>query len=515
MPEDERTRVVIIGAGAAGVFTAYLLDRFAEGRFEVTLIDENAQVGGHAHSMGVPADDPQMNIDLGAQFFSEEAQPAYCRLLRHAGFFDVPGLITSHDVGMTVWHKTRSELVFRIPNSLGKIFGAAVASPRTWLCFVMFVRHANEFFKENDWSTTFGDWLDSLNLSVFVAAKAEDEFKRNVVRPLMYQFGLVAPDRLDDLSARFVLFYFLGSLPQKLDPTPLSVYNCSKGLDWILDRLVTRCGAHTHFVASTKVESISPSDNGGWRVTTNGANRKTCETDVVVVSTNPRLARQLLPDDADHAALRAELGAMPYTDVLVRIQHPDPSYMPDDEGEWSVSNVLVVDEDEDGAPDHYMLTVWFGAVRDHALGRTYFKSWGSPSLHPPCAPTDRDHTHQLMVGTPAFIEARTRLCRDHQSNRGLWFVGGYLVDYDTQNSAFASARDVAEQLARQVGVIVPSDLLQGFMRTDQIDALRSGLPAESDHVFPERFALIDAIEEEILRERPDDETVQAWMRLTR
>ena len=35
----------------------------------------------------------------------------------------------------------------------------------------------------------------------------------------------------------------------------------------------------------------------------------------------------------------------------------------------------------------------------------------------------------------------------------------------------------AERLARQVGVIVPYDVLQAFMQTDQIDALRSGLPA--------------------------------------
>jgi len=41
-------KVVIIGAGASGVFTAYLLEKQAPGQFDITILEKNDRVGGHA-----------------------------------------------------------------------------------------------------------------------------------------------------------------------------------------------------------------------------------------------------------------------------------------------------------------------------------------------------------------------------------------------------------------------------------------------------------------------------------
>lgn len=111
-----RRRIVIIGGGASGVFTAGRLERLAEGRFDITILEKEKRIGGHAHSAKEPAHDPEVSIDLGAQFFSPEAQPEYCDMLAEEEILDDPALVTSHEVGMTVWHQTRDELLFKVPD---------------------------------------------------------------------------------------------------------------------------------------------------------------------------------------------------------------------------------------------------------------------------------------------------------------------------------------------------------------------------------------------------------------
>ena len=41
----------------------------------------------------------------------------------------------------------------------------------------------------------------------------QTKFKNKIVRPLMYQFGLMPPGELDKLSALGVVYFFVGSLP--------------------------------------------------------------------------------------------------------------------------------------------------------------------------------------------------------------------------------------------------------------------------------------------------------------
>ncbi len=86
-----KKKVVVIGGGAAGVFTAYLLKKNADSLFDVTVLEERDKLGGHTHSRPVSEGGETVNIDGGAQFFTKTVQPQYWDLLEKEGFFDNPG----------------------------------------------------------------------------------------------------------------------------------------------------------------------------------------------------------------------------------------------------------------------------------------------------------------------------------------------------------------------------------------------------------------------------------------
>ena len=185
--------------------------------------------------------------------------------------------------------------------------------------------------------------------------------------------------------------------------------------------------------------------------------------------------------------------------------------MPTDPNEWSVSNVLVVhDEEASPIPTNYMLSIWFGPMRAEGSGNEFFKCWGSPHLVPEDAPSIRDHRHSLMVGTPEFIEARDELRTQHQGVRCLWFVGGYTLEYETQNSSLRSANLVAQAILSRHETAVNESDLSFLMREGEVAAAAPNEQVLRDPEFPAHFALLDAIERTIVTRRPDHPAVRAW-----
>ena len=67
--------VVIVGAGAAGVFTAYQITKHWPGQFDVRLFEASPVVGGNVSSLNVEYGGQSYAIDAGAQFFYAKAQP--------------------------------------------------------------------------------------------------------------------------------------------------------------------------------------------------------------------------------------------------------------------------------------------------------------------------------------------------------------------------------------------------------------------------------------------------------
>jgi predicted NAD/FAD-binding protein len=506
MPTLAKPKVVVIGAGAAGVFSAYLLEKHAPGRFDITILEKNGAIGGNTRGQWVQWQGESIHIDCGAQFFSESSEPEYCDMLRDEGFFAQYGLITESAAGMTVWNASTRQLEFRVPDNIPDILRGVEHHFLDWMNFLDLTLAAIEAYFAEDWSKTFGVWIDGIRL--WGSRQEQEAFKRNIARPLMYQFGLVRPADLDALSAKFVIYYYVGSLPwphhgappvgAHPDGTaPFHVYTCSRGMDSILEAL--RDKYRLCVQTRSPVQSIEPQGDGYVVTTAGGA---AYPADEIIFGTNPKWTLGLLPDAPSFDPLRTLLGGMQYLTVPVQVQRgATSSYTTPDAATWEVSNVTLV-EDTNGAASNYMLTVWFGPLKSESIGRQFFKSWGSPNLVPPDQPVFIEQIHQLMVGTPDFIARRDQLRTAFQGASSLWYAGGYILDYDTQNTCLKSAQNVVrgilnkhvfEPLAPDRTVLVAED------------ETRTRLDPTKD-----RPPLLDAIEKALLALDVEHEALAAF-----
>ena len=458
MPTPARPKVVVIGAGAAGVFTAYQLQKLAPSQFDITIFDKNDAVGGNARGCDTEWQGQPVHIDCGAQFFFETTEPTYCDMLRSEGFFEEVGLISETAVGMSVWNASTKHVEFAVPNTFVGILEGVARHPGDWVHFLEFTWAAIEKYFSEDWTETFGDWLARIWLSG--PADAQESFKNRIARPLMYQFGLMPPQSLDSLSALGVVYFYVGSLPwpeHKPPPkgvkpqiSPFHLYTCKIGLDGIQKRLLTKYGLAVG--TSTPVASVAP-QGGRWVVTTEAGTQVVA--DEVVFATNPLRTQALLPNTPAFATLRDLLSGMPYQAVDVHVQRgPSSPYVSPEEEDWAVANVTLV-EDENGDASHYMLSIWFGPLKGEP-GREFWKSWGSPTLVPENQPPPFVlQTHEEVVYIPDYVVRRDRLRTEFQGVNSLWYTGGYILDYDTQDSCLKSGRLVAEKLIEKYGLPAP------------------------------------------------------------
>jgi predicted NAD/FAD-binding protein len=76
-----------------------------------------------------------------------------------------------------------------------------------------------------------------------------------------------------------------------------------------------------------------------------------------------------------------------------------------------------------------------------ATAAKIWKSWVTHRTQPP-AQIVREVDYMHMLPTPATIKAQTGL-RLLQGRAGIWFAGGYLLPYDSQETALTSALRVA------------------------------------------------------------------------
>lgn len=70
--------LAIIGTGIAGLGCAHFLHR----RFDITIFEQGAYIGGHTNTVTVPEDDRQIPIDTGFMVFNHVTYPNLTRLFR-------------------------------------------------------------------------------------------------------------------------------------------------------------------------------------------------------------------------------------------------------------------------------------------------------------------------------------------------------------------------------------------------------------------------------------------------
>jgi predicted NAD/FAD-binding protein len=440
-------RVVIIGAGAAGVFTAYRLHEALGEACEIILLEAQPHIGGNARSVALDVGGTSYSIDLGAQFFFRNPQPQYVELLERLGLFDPPRQIDARATGLTLWDGAANERLLWLPSDVS---GFLRYRPQDWDRLIEFTKFLVyglllDRLRPHDWNLSVDDWIKGLTL-------VDAAFKDRVLRPFLYQFLTLPLDRIGEGSALYAITYFVRNVfgEARTDaPDPdagrlagfptFSTYQSRIGLDGVLQRALDAAGVTPR--VNELAAAIRKTPSGQLEITTSS---DTLLADHVVIATDPQIAAAMLNAGAFPAPdLIDSLQQCEYSDLAISIQQGGSCWMPGDQRYAEAVNTIV-----DG--DRLTFSVWFGPLRDaDASGQRIpvFKSWATPELDPAaCSHHVLSHAHRILMPTTSFM-AHRRSIETHQGNEGLWIAGGWTTWFDSQEAALDSATGVVQGIA--------------------------------------------------------------------
>lgn len=442
-------KIVIVGAGAAGVFTAYRLREMYGDAYEILLFEANDRVGGNTLSKTVEYGGKSYSIDCGAQFFYKNPQPSYTALVEQLGLMDSASEVISAPAGFMVWDKPANEQRLWLPSRVIEFLEYDLADWGRLTEFLIYLGYSAELDRSSpSWTLSIDDWFKSLHL-------LSDDFKEKVIKPFIYQFVSLPYPRMGESSALYATTYFIRNLfgepgtpdvdadPPELPGLPtFQTYQSMIGLDGILKRALEVAGVTPK--RSTPVLAVRP-DQGLVHVTTSDGQ---LTADHVVFACDPHKAATIIENGTSVGGvslllpLVTTLRGLEYVPLTIRMQKDGACWMPPDPDDWEPANTIV-----DG--DDLTFSVWFGRLRpSYGLNERIpvFKSWGAPNLGP-CPHQFFEHSHYIPLPTVAFMGLREGL-KAWQGQNGLWFAGGWTQWFDSQEAALDSATSVAEALPK-------------------------------------------------------------------
>jgi predicted NAD/FAD-binding protein len=432
-------RVAIVGAGAAGITTAWLLD----GKYDVVLIEKAEQVGGNVITVPVDVGGEEVFIDIGAQYFHPGPYPVYTQLLTHLGLY------LPDDLDHTEHHGAPSSITIFARDEETPRFVSPVLPDRAWPL-------------SEPWNT---DGLSAFQTvtAAAVAAHAEDASFDETLENWLIRIGLPDKQRTDLMvpwvaslfsgkndegaaySARASMVFLARAAPK--NPLDVLYYNTlRRGMVSALDILL----AQTTTVSVKTAAAVSGLQRiadgtvgggaegaGGWKVSTDDG--QTGDFAHVVLAA-PGYASAALIDGIDAvAAQHAACAGIAFheTDLVL---HRDDLFVPSNDKYRSFLNV-----EHDGAYGEATMRM-ATALAPTPSGKpvNVWKSWARNRYTDP-----KDEVARVkfkhMLPTPAAIAAQDKL-RALQGDEALYFAGGWTQHYDSQETAVTAARLVAEKL---------------------------------------------------------------------
>lgn len=436
---NETPIVVIVGAGAAGIFTAYQINKQWPGRFNVQLFEASQGVGGNVSSLTVQYGGQTYTIDAGAQFFYAKAQPNYVNLIQELGLNDQVAL---YPAGVTIWESSTNQRLLWIPSLVS---GFADYTADDWIRLVEFggfliAAALLNRASQPDWTLSVDDWLADVPLS--------DAFKQNVVKNFLYQFVSLPYADIGNASAVYATTYFVrnvfGGAPTDAFAADMPTFQTNQsliGLLGILEQALQVSGVSAQ--TGSPVTAVAPGDDG-IAVTVNG---DTINAQYVVMACDPGASAALLSNGgtADQNLITILQGlANQYMNLTIVMQKDGACWMPGDQSYWEAVSTVV-----DTPQQAVTFNAWFGPLRPPYNTNQpipVFKSWGSPNLpSESCGNAFFTHTHNVMLPTPTFMQLRSQLDA-YQGRQNLLFAGGWTDWFDSQEAALVSAISVAQAL---------------------------------------------------------------------
>jgi predicted NAD/FAD-binding protein len=420
-----RRRVAIIGGGMAGVALAWLLDPHDD----VTLLEARGDVGGNVQRIDVEVGGQTFAVDVGAQFFHPGPYPLYTALLAELGLYppDPASPVGTHAFSASITLAADHELLPRfvspdLPDRAWPLLAGWNADGLAAFATAFAAARVREELN-GSWALTLGDWLPTLGLT--------REQWEGMILPWAASLFSGSIDQARGLSARAAMFFAAKALPANpLDPIRYCVVRPAMGE--VLRRLLEQ-STTTQVLTNARVRSVVRGAQGTFHIRCDDG-RGVLSDDVVFAASGPATL-QLLNGLAGTAPDRAALRQIEFHHARLAV-HGDPAYVPPNPGLWSFLNARV-----DGA--FCEASMWLASVVGDGPASPAAALWKSWATHRPL-PSMLFHQAAFlhMLPTPATLAGQIAL-RARQGRDGVWYVGGYLFPYDSQETALWSALQVA------------------------------------------------------------------------
>ncbi len=418
-------KIAVVGGGAAGLTTAWLLDQ----THEITLYDRENRLGGHAQTLNVDVDGQTIAVEAGVEFFSPAMFPTFKRLLQ---LLDVP--VNPFEISATLFD-ARSGYSYLLPPFRGGRLYLDGLTPRKLLDMLRFLgvlRAANELMATRDKTITLAQFLNGLSVP--------ENFKSRFMYPYLQAEWGVSRDLVETFSAYDGLRYSVLNKFEGLRAAPWDEIEggTARYVQALADSLT-----HTRIRQDVAVQRICPVE-GGYDVLDETGQHD--QFDQVVLATNANQAAAIIAEMPDRAEMRRLLNGITYFETTIAL-HGDTRLMPPLKRHWSVVNLRY-----DGRYSQYSIwRPWKSAI-------PVFKSWVT---HDPRLPDPLYAVVKYMHPQVdhAYFHAQEALQR-HQGINNLWLAGMYMVDVDCHESAVMSGVNVARRLAPD------SPRLRELTRTD-------------------------------------------------
>jgi predicted NAD/FAD-binding protein len=415
-------RVAIVGAGIAGLGTAWLLHRRG---VDVTLFESAAQAGGHTATVDVTLDGRTFPVDTGFLVYNERTYPRLVALFRELGVATVASEMSFScrvDAARLEWSGTNLTSLFAQPRN--------AVRPAFWRMLADILRFNREATAQvtsgSEWSTSLGDYL--------ARGRFGHAFRDWYLLPMAAAiWSSPRRDILDFPFASFARFcHNHGLLALRDRPRWRTVVG---GARTYVQRIV---GELPDVRLSTPVTAVQRRGDH-VDVVTRGQSRE--RFDEVVLACHSDQARAILADrTAQEERLLGHVRYQPNRVVL----HTDPALLPRARRAWSAWNYLAADDPHGARP----------VAVSYLVNRLQPLPCATPvivTLNPPFEPDPRrvidefEYAHPLLDARAAAAQAALS---PTQGARRTWFAGAWL-GYGFHEDGLASAHAVADAIAQR------------------------------------------------------------------
>lgn len=411
-------KVAVIGGGAAGIMTAWLLEQ----DHEVTLYEAQDHLGGHANSIEINVDGSPVVVEAGAEFFNETFYPHFYRLLK---YFNLP--LKSYTLVSTFYRTDMDDKIILPPYHDRTVEWISLTPGNVYrsLQLKTVIDNGRDLIKRHDTTTTLQEYVNTLVVS--------EGFKSDFLYPLLASAWGVTINEIQNFSAYNAVMYLVQGYDTKnyqwlevtggLKEYVKAVQNSYRSVKVKLNQPVTHIEKFRgRYAIFTK--------HGDWQ-----------EYDHIVFATNAQVASQILMNVPEMSDISQLLAKVKYFDTKIAI-HSDKRFMPADSKDWRIVNIRY-DGNQAAAT---MYKEWVSKT-------PIFKSWITYDVR---NPKDNGNplpeklyaliTYKHPIADKNFFEAQDTI-KNYQGIHNMWFAGMWTHDGDSHESAITSAMKIAERLA--------------------------------------------------------------------